>query len=523
MSSAFNRARRRVLQVGAGLAAACAWPARAELGLRFAQNPFSLGVASGFMQAHSVSLWTRLAPEPLGANGAMAPVSVPVRCEIALDDHFARVVRRIDTVARPEHAHSVHLWPDGLTPGTTYFYRFFAGNAQSAVGRTKTAPALGHQPASLRLALTSCQHFEAGTFKAWRQVAQEDLDCVVFVGDYIYETNYRLSQRVRNHNTSAIPRDLAAYRERYALYKSDPDLQAAHAAHPWVLMWDDHEIENDYASATSARHAQAQQFARQRAAAAQAYWEHQPLPPSFNPVVKPATLNTTLHWGQLAKIITLDTRQHRDVQACPSAPPQRAGGRLIDASSCPELVAPQRSLLGVAQEAWLASQLTSSTASWRLIAQPSQMSPSVVPHPFKGDQTWSDAWDGYPAARERMLRHIAQNGMRNVVTLGGDVHRHVAANLRLQTEPATVAASEFVTSSISSRGMLDAAAALLKSHNPDMLHSRADERGYARITVTAAQVRCDFIGTPHPVRDTAVFRTQTTYTVPQGQPGPQMG
>ncbi len=522
--------RRRTLKaaLGLGLACACATPAFGQslgqlFGLRFNQNPFALGVASGFPEPNGIALWTRLI-------GIKDDVDVPVRCEIALDEAFSKGLQRLDAVALASQGHSVHLWPQRLAPQTPYFYRFLAGDAQSAVGRTRTAPALDASPAKLRLGLTSCQHFEAGTFKAWREIAQLDLDCVAFVGDYIYESNYAKALRIRDHNAASVPRTLDGYRTRYELYKSDADLQAAHAAHPWVLMWDDHEVENDYAALASARLIDAPTFAAQRASAYQAYWEHQPMPKALKhwpgqDAAAQMALNQRIRWGQLATLWTLDTRQHRHVHACQQPPggEGKGGGKLVTASSCPELFDPSRSLLGMAQERWLSDGMQASKSTWRLLAQPTQISTTTPNFAAVGGEAkaWTDAWDGYPAARERLLRTIQHGQLNNVVTLGGDVHRHVAADLRLKPNDSAspIIASEFVTTSITSRGLNDALMAAVQANSPDMRHARSDERGYGLITVTPSTTRCDFVGTPHPVRDSSVFRIQASFEVELGTPG----
>ena len=506
-----------------GLAAACALPGTLSAQAQpWPANPFSLGVASGFPLPDGVSLWTRLAVNPMSRDTGVPPVPVKVGYEVALDDKFTRMLQRGSVLALPEHGHAVHVWLQGLPSGSVVFYRFLAGDAVSTVGRSRTAPALAAQPEQLRLALTSCQHFEAGHFSAWRDIAQRELDMVLFVGDYIYENHYPVAQRMRDHSGSA-PRDLDAYRIRYALYKQDADLQAAHAAHPFVLMWDDHEVENDYAALTSARLVDPNVFTRQRFAAYQAYWEHQPMPrQAMRMLGANLQLNTELNWGQLAQLWTLDVRQHRDVHACQlpvGTVGGRGGGRMVSAASCAELADHARTLLGQAQERWIDHGLRTSAARWRMLVQPSQVSATTLPGlpPAFEPQVWSDSWDGYPAARERLLAS-ASTGPRNVAVLGGDVHRHVAAHLRMRPndEKSPVVATEFVTSSISSRGLNDLAMAAMRSANPDVLHGRADERGYAFITAKANSMHCSFMGTPHPVRQKSVFRQQAAYEVAHG-------
>ena len=223
-----NPGRRRVLV--ASLAAAALAPLFGRLcAARFTTDPFTLGIASGCPRPDGVLLWTRLAPDPLDA-GAMSPEPIRVDWQVAEDQAFARTVARGSEMAIPESAHSVHAEVQGLRPGRDYWYRFQAGDATSPIGRTRTAPAAGQSPAQFRLAFASCQQYEQGYYAAYRDMAARELDLVVHLGDYIYESSWG-ARLVRRH-TGAIPSTLDEYRDRYALYKSDRDLQAAHAAAP---------------------------------------------------------------------------------------------------------------------------------------------------------------------------------------------------------------------------------------------------------------------------------------------------
>jgi len=207
------------------------------------RNPFSLGVASGYTSPDGMVLWTRLAPQPAIVGSGMPPESVPVAWEVAEDDGFGSIAASGVYDATPDWAHSVHVEPTGLGPGRDYWYRFHVGDATSPVGRTRTAPAISTAPERLRLGLGSCQHYEQGWFVAYRHVSADALDLFVHVGDYIYESSWG-RQHVRKH-TAGEPVSLDDYRCRYAPYKSDPDLQAAHASCQWLVIWDDHEVDND--------------------------------------------------------------------------------------------------------------------------------------------------------------------------------------------------------------------------------------------------------------------------------------
>jgi alkaline phosphatase D len=465
----------------------------------------------------SVVLWTRLAPQPHAADGGMDPLPVVLRWELAEDENFSRALRSGTVVARPEHAHSVHVQVMGLADSTTYFYRFIAADAVSPIGRTRSAPA-EHAPVQrLRLALASCQHYEQGAFTVLREIAARDVDLVLFVGDYIYESS-NPRYRLRAHD-GPVPKTLAAYRARHATYKLDADLRAAHAAHPWLVTWDDHEVENDYAGDHGLRGQTAQQFLQRRAAAYKAYFEHMPVAPSMAPRGAAMRIHERHTWGQLAELWTLDNRQYRDLQACTDS---GGGGRVI--SDCDDLAKPARSVFGPAQERWLADGLAASTRRWKLLGQATQISPGAIDTPL-GRRLYTDAWDGYPQARERLLRAIADPKLSDVLCLGGDVHRHVAADLRLRPNDtgSPIVASEFVTSSVTSRGLSEAGMAMIRSSNPDIVHARGDERGYALIELSPGAASCDFRATAFPVQAAAQLHTQARFTVQAGHAGVQRG
>lgn len=484
------------------------WPGR--------HDPFMLGVASGEPRDSSVVLWTRLAPQPLLPDGGLPAQAIVVNWELADDPRFARIVRSGSTVALPEHAHSVHIEVPGLRPGRVYFYRFLAGGHASPVGRTRTAPEPDADVSRLRLALASCQHYEHGHYAAHREIADRDLDFVLFVGDYIYETTNH-HQLTRQHLTPK-PRELATYRQRYASYKLDADLQAAHAAHPWLLTWDDHEVDNDYYGEHSGTNVPDAVFLQRRADAYKSYFEHLPVSPA-QVLAAQARIHDRYTWGRLAELWTLDTRQFRDEHACTI--PEKHGGRII--WNCEDLDAPHRSMLGAAQEQWLASGLAGSARTWKLIGQTTQMSPATVRLPVLGEGVLNEIWDGYPAARARLLRAVAEPNVQNVLCLGGDVHRHVAARLRLDPlDPRSpVVASEFVCSSITSQGLPEWSNMLIERQNPDTLHIRGDERGYALLDITPTQAVCEFRATAHPVQPKAKLYTQARFVVEAGQAGPQ--
>jgi alkaline phosphatase D len=310
---------------------------------------------------------------------------------------------------------------------------------------------------------------------------------------------------------------LEAYRARHATYKLDPDLRAAHAAHPWLLTWDDHEVENDYAQDYGPTESPGPEFLKRRAAAYRAYFEHMPVAPDRPPAGAAMRLHDQFVWGRLAELWTLDNRQYRNVQAC--GEPGRSGGRIV--TGCDELDLESRSMLGVEQERWLAGGLARSERRWKLLGQGTQVCPSGVTTPV-GTRIYTDGWDGYPRARARLLQAMAQARGGNVLCLGGDVHRHVAAQLRARANDpaASIVATEFVCSSITSHGVSEAVMELMRSSNPDMLHGRSDERGYALIDVSPGETTCEFRGTPFPAGSADKLGTQARFAVESGRPGP---
>ena len=427
-------------------------PARWPAGIG---DPFTLGVASGMPRPDSVVIWTRLAPRPHESGGGLPPVPLAVRWELAEDERFSVGVRRGEFLARPEHAHAVHVEVKGLASGRAWFYRFIAGGAVSAVGRTRTAPAEDEPVARLRLALASCQHYEQGWYAAHREIAARELDFVLFVGDYIYESSNQRHQ-VRQHE-GPVPQTLEAYRARHATYKLDADLRAAHAAHPWILTWDDHEVENDYAG-LQGNHLQAD-FAAQRAAAYQAFYEHMPLRASVLTQALAGLASGAemriygqVAFGRLATLFLLDDRQYRDPQVCNRD--GRLGSSLVNPERCAAWTDPRRTLLGAAQEQWLdrAFQQAAGGATWNVLGQQTLFGRRDF-RPGPGVTLWNDGWDGYEAARTRLTDSLQRHRLANPVLLGGDVHENWVGHVKADyARPDSAALGvEFCGTSISSR------------------------------------------------------------------------
>jgi alkaline phosphatase D len=489
--------------------------AGAAEGPRWQVDPFSLGVASGQPQPGSVVLWTRL--RIAEADAAIKAQPVAVVCEVFADAALRQPLRQWRVQTDAARAHSVHVVANGLQPGRPYWYRFVCGSASSPVGRARTSPGTDDPVDRLRIALASCQHYEQGHFAAHREMAGRELDLVLFVGDYIYESSN--PQYMLRKHLGGVPKLLDEYRDRHAQYKTDADLQACHAAHTWVMTWDDHEVVNDYANDLDRSYTDPQVFLRRRAAAYQAYFEHMPVRLGPDPVnTSQMRIHDRMAWGRLADLWTLDCRQYRDHQACPD--PMRGGGRVV--VGCDALAEPSRSMLGMAQEQWFSEGLTGSTKRWKLVAQSTQMSSSGVNTPL-GRSAFTDGWDGYPQARARLLGTVAQAGVQNVVLLGGDVHMNVAAQLRVQPndERSPIVASEVVTTSITSRGLSEKLLAQIRDSNPDILHARSDERGYTLLEVRPEGIRAEFRTTPNPAQADGVFKTQAQWAIRSGVAGLQ--
>jgi alkaline phosphatase D len=484
--------------------------------------PFSLGVASGSPLPDSVILWTRILADPFNAAGER-PVALPVRWEVAADEGFRRIVAHGSAVAAPELAHSVHVDVRGLAPGRWYWYRFMLGSAVSPVGRTRTAPAAGAMPASLRLAVASCQHWQFGSYAAHRHIAASNPDLVAFLGDYIYEWG----AFTRDHPPRAVRANesftLDQYRARYAQYKTDPDLQAAHLAAPWIVAWDDHEVANDYAGERDER--LAADFPARRAAAYQAFYEHMPLrlPPARNGRFPGMKMYQRYDWGQLARFHVLDDRQYRAVEVC--APAGRGGSTSVTPLACPSLRDPRRTMLGAEQEAWLSNGLKNSRARWNVFAQQTLMAQaSQVPiHGPDDGRFWTDGWDGYPAARARLLDTLASSGAANPVILAGDVHTFYASELRANyVKPASrsnpVLAAEFCGTSVTSSSRPQARTDQIVGMNPHMQYGRSDKRGYMLMEITPTTLATQMMGLDD-VRDPqSKVAALATFRVAAGSP-----
>jgi alkaline phosphatase D len=489
-----------------------------------AGNPFSLGVASGAPRPDGFVLWTRLAPEPLSSNpetpGGMSGADVTLRYEIASDPGLTKIVRRGSAIAEQAFAYSVHLDVAGLEPGRSYCYRFLSGDAVSPTGHAMTLPAPGSAPAKLRFGFVSCSNYEHGYFSAYRHLNAEHPEFVLFLGDYIYETIEQYRPIVRRHSEGIEAATLPTYRNRYAQYRLDADLQGLHAQVPAIVTWDDHEVQNDYADKWSETFDDPAQFLIRRAAAYQAFYEHMPVRPIISRPNGPLMrVYDRFTLGDLIEISVIDGRQYRSRQAC-YRPPYRGGGHLETNASCPERLEAGRTMLGFGQEAWLYAGLAHSKARWNLIAQDVLM--AQLRRKRDGiDAFWTDDWNGYPANRARLLHHIYDAKVSNPVVISGDIHSFFANDLKLDfdDESSPVVASEFVGSSISSYGPPYDAIAKALPDNPHVHFFDSRQRGYVVVDVMpdTMQVQMRTVSDAHDPK--ATISTFKTFAVEGGRPG----
>lgn len=477
----------------------------------FTAYPFQLGVASGDPAADGFVLWTRLAPQPL-AGGGMPREAVWVHWQVAEDEAMTKVVARGKEIASPDWAHSVHVEVTGLKPDRWYWYQFKAGAETSPRGRTRTLehpdrPAA--ETSALKMTFASCQHFEAGFYTAYRHMLAESPDLVIHLGDYIYEGPSKQGQ-IRLHNGAEIM-SLEDYRNRHAQYKTDPALQAMHAAAPWVVTWDDHEFDNNCAGDIPEEKGpmQKEDFLKRRAAAYQAYYEHMPLRAACIPKGPGMKLYRSVRHGSLVDFHVLDTRQHRSDQ-----PNQDRPG--------PASMDPGATMLGTTQRDWLLGELKGSRATWNVLAQ--QVMMARVDR-FRGptELCSMDQWPGYEVERQALLRAFQELKVSNPVVLTGDIHTHWANELPLLPgQPdSPVAGTEFVCTSISSKGDgTDHPAGLeaLLSDNPFVKY-HGDHRGYVSCSISGKSWRSDFRTIDRVTVADSPLKTPASFVVESGRSG----
>jgi alkaline phosphatase D len=475
--------------------------------------PFRLGVASGSPIPDGVVLWTRLVPDLFVAGGGMPRRKLPVDWEVATDPGMHHVVRRGSAWALPQLAHSVHVQLRGLRPDHDYFYRFRYRQDVTEVGHTRTAPDPRAPISSLAFAAASCQKWDDGYYSAYRAMAEEDIDFVLHLGDYVYE--YGINSNGGHRETPVpdvlgpSPVDLPRWRMQYELHKSDPQLQLTHRRFPFLVTWDDHEVSNDYANT----HDFSGDIAARRAAAYQAWYEHMPAWAAANPKGAPPRIYSRVSWGDLMQIHVLDGRQYRDIPPCGWG----------EAQACEAAYDPAISMLGRRQESWLYDGLRRSNARWTVLGSNVMM--ARLDHDGDlGDLLWNDAWDGFPEARNRLCRQIVASGVRNPMVLSGDWHSTFVNDIRKNFDQpgSPVIATEFVGTSISSNGDTPVYGPYygpMIKFNPHIKFFDGDRRGYQLHNVDREQWRTDLRMVRSVARPNAPDYTYASFVVQDGTPG----
>lgn len=506
--------RRTMIQTASGLVLLAGFAPQGLWAAPLEGDPFTLGVASGDPWPDGFVLWTRLAPKPMEPGGGMPMKAVAVSWDVAEDERFTRIAQTGEAYARPELGHSVHVEVEGLKPGRRYWYRFRVGPATSQVGTVRTAPPAGAQVDRVRIAVAGCQHWEGGYYTALQHLSQEpELDAVFHYGDYIYE---HWAQRVcpKSDGKPVCVREhvgdetysLDDYRRRYAQYKSDPDLQAAHRSVAFLSTFDDHEVDNNWVGFYDESGTPRTVFLLRRFAAMQAWYEHMPVRRSQFPRARDMIAHRRLDYGNLLRIHLLDTRSNRSDQVCED------GKR----KPCPPAAHDGATVLGEDQEKWL-DQGLGGTSHWNLLAQ------QILVMPFdrrKADQTdpnlATDTWDGYRPARARLVDSIRRHRLSNVVIASGDYHKHFAGTVPLREDAldGEMVATEFLATSISTNGDAKPIPGheTLMRNNPHVALFE-DQRGYQVFDITKERWLTEIKGVEQVSRRGGALSTIATFAV----------
>lgn len=518
-----TRTRRDVLigasSLGLGLALA---PSAA---LSAPEQPFSLGVASGEPWPDNVVLWTRLVRDIHAPNGGMGASPVEVTWEVARDEHMKDIVRSGVTLAMPEVAHSIHLEVGGLEAQRWYWYRFRADGVQSPIGRTRTAPAPGAPLTSLSFTAACCQHWMYGNWAAYSRMVEEKIDFILHLGDYIYEapsSSPAAVKQIVREVPFEVPKTLADYRHVHAHYKTDPAIQAAHAAFPWIMTWDDHEVENDYTAGSTEKRLARFDLLQQRAAAYQAYWEHMPLRLAQRPLGPDAIMYRRLAFGDLVDLVMLDERQYRSSLPCPPAPPQRDRSRRVAMDDCADALDPKRSMLGPDQERWLAKCLSEpARARWSVIGQQMLFAPHLTKTKEDKLAIRTDGWDGYAAPHQRMLDLIAARPNRDALVIGGDIHAFIATDVPAQRNDlgSQPIAAHVVVGPISSRLGDHAGLEASRPGNPHIKFADGRRHGYTRCSITRDRTLFEFRALDDVKDANSAIATMATFETEWGKAG----
>lgn len=504
--------RRDFLSRSGSAAAAFASAVTLPLSPRVAQAAGSLfqhGVASGDPLADRVILWTRITPQSPRRT-------VGFRWLVARDARLRDVVQRGDGETSVDNDFTVKVDAVGLSPGSTYYYRFFAENEASPIGRTRTLPV--GATSRLRIAVASCSNHAAGLFNAYRRIAERtDLDFVLHLGDYTYELGPGDLGSLRVPEPPGETITLSDYRTRHAQYKRDVDLQEVHRQHPMICVWDDGEITNNAWRDGALNHTEGAEgtWPERVAMFLKAYYEWMPV--RQVDATQPRRNARAFQIGDLVDLLMLEERLSARSEQVPATIP--IPGFLVPGfAQVGPFADPSRTLLGAEQEAWLAARLRDSAARWKVLGQQvmfAQLKALGLPlaaFPPGGVFLNNDQWDGYQPARDRIYAVLKGDAthapVNDVVILSGDLHSSWAADLTQDPNNPVVAAGgydpatgngsravEFVGTSISSPGLPDpggAIAALLRSRNPHFKYADLNQRGYMLLDVTRERAVCEW-------------------------------
>ena len=515
--------RRKFLATGSAVAAgvvAVSIPTLASSPANAANAYFTHGLASGDPLPTAVVLWTRVTPTTASAPGSGKGPSVTVSWQVASDSRFSKIVKKGTFATSAARDHTVKFDVTGLTPATSYWYRFSYRGAYSPVARTRTAPAYTSNLARMRFGVVSCANLQAGWFNSYRHLAaRNDLDAILHLGDYIYEYgpgeygNGFKNVDIRSHLPAHETLTLADYRQRHAQYKRDKDLSALHARYPFILTWDDHETANDTWTDGAENHTPSTEgdFHTRRRVSLQAYDEWQPVRLSGTARSGDGTkIYRKFQFGNLIDLSMLDLRSYRNA---PGKEFSTESGVTGD---------PKRVIAGPEQIGWLENNLTASKARWKLVGNPVMIAPVLVPPlpipvtnaiaatagivPTEGFSYNTDQWDGYSVERKKLLDHIKAGKIQNIVFLTGDIHSNWVCDI--PADPGTYPlggsiATELVTTSVTSNNLDDILGTPSRSSsiavetsfqltNRHIKYMNLDDHGYSVLDVTPARVQVDY-------------------------------
>ncbi len=486
------------------------------------EGKFAAGVMSGLPTDKAITLWTRVSELDRTSR---------ITLEVATDKGFRNVIREKSLNAEKDQGFAAKTRVGDLKPGEEYFYRFATKGKNSRVGTFRTFPPKGSKQ-GVKIGFYSCQSYEAGYYNAQAGLAKEkDLDLVVCLGDYIYETSFFDGPDARKDTTGRLKNGdcefMDEYREKYAFYQADPQLQAMHAQYPFLAVWDDHEVEDNYASVQpDAQNGSTNQtkshnglvdrrvpYEERRINGYHAFFESMPrtrVKKDLSRVYGATSI------GSLCDLFFLDERQYRTAQPCDD--------ELLPAGGCPDSATENRTMLGSAQKSWLKRSLAESKAKWKVLGNNDMLMSLDLP---AGQHVNPDQWDGYSIERKEIAEHVLANGVKNVVAITGDIHTFIVGTVTTTGgSTGTPWATEFVGGSATSTGIPEALGfppatlqAIAASSDPHVLWADFANRGYGVLTLSDSEARCDMRGVDR-MKPNAAPTTLASFTVTDGVVGP---